>query len=385
MKIIISHPTGNQFVRNAVKSLQQHKSLYCFITSLNFTIKKKFLFFFPKFIRDNINRRSFKGYTTNIISTSVFFELVRLTICRFLKIEGKEEKLARDIDLFTARYISKHKDSIDAVYAYENVAIESFKEARKHNIKCIYELPSAHWSFYDKNTKPQRRLDREYELKLADVIIVASTWAAKSFNRFPQHKSKIRILPYGFPEKVNTNRKNWYDGKKPLRALYVGQFTDRKGIPFLIKALNRIPKNLLELTFVGDGPYKKELQKNFYYAKFIATCAHEDVLKTMRKNDVFIMPSLADGFGLVIAEAMSQGMVTVATEHTALKDIYNGRNSILIPPRNANKIYESILFLINNPQKVRTIGLAALQYSKKNTWSKYRTLFYKILRSHVCK
>ena len=385
MKIIISHPTGNQNVRNAIKSFQERNNLYCFITSLSFTISKKFLIFFPKFIKEHLNRRSYKNYTKKIITTSVFFEIMRLTIFNFFKIKTAIDKLYKKIDFFTAKYISQNKESIDAIYAYEDGALESFKEAKKHNIKCIYELPTAHWSFYEKNTEPEMKIRKESELTLADIIIVASTWAAKSFIRFPQYKSKIHIVPYGFPEKVNINRNNWYNGIRPLKVLFAGQLTDRKGIPFLIKALAKIPKNLLELTFLGRGPYEKELKQRFSNARFISSAPYEQVLKVMGKNDVLIMPSLADGFGLVISESMSQGMAVIATGNTALKDIYNGRNSILIPAKNVNKIYESILFLIKNPKKVKAIGLSALQYSKKNSWVKYRKKLHKLLHSHICK
>ena len=74
MKIIISHPTGNQNVRNAIKSLEEKNSLDCFITSFNLTIEKKFLFFLPKHFQYLINRRSYKNYTTKIISTAFLYE-----------------------------------------------------------------------------------------------------------------------------------------------------------------------------------------------------------------------------------------------------------------------------------------------------------------------
>ena len=384
MKVIISHPTGNQNVRNTIKSLQERNHLFCFVTSLSFSIKKKFLIFFPKFIKEHLNRRSYKNYTKKIINTSVLFEIMRLSILKFFKINGID-KLYKDIDFFTAKYIAKNKESLDAIYAYEDGALESFKEAKKHNIKCIYEQPTAYWRVHDKNTESEKKMRKESELKLADIIIVASSWAAKSFDRSSQYKSKIHIVPYGFPEKVNINRNNWYNGIRPLKVLFAGQFTDRKGIPFLIKALAKIPKNLLELTFLGRGPYEKELKQRFSNARFISSAPYEQVLKVMGKNDVLIMPSLADGFGLVISESMSQGMAVIATGNTALKDIYNGRNSILIPAKNVNKIYESILFLIKNPKKVKAIGLSALQYSKKNSWVKYRRKLYKLLHSHICK
>ena len=385
MKVIISHPTGNVNVRNAVKTFDERNSLFCFITALNISIKKNFLFFLPKFILKELNRRSYKGYTTKIITTASFFEWKRLITLKFFKWFIRSDDidiLNKKIDFFTSRHIQNNKNKVNAIYAYADGALDSFKEAKKHSIKCIYEYPAPHYNFNEVRLPIEKRKRQDLELKLADMIIVPSSWAAKSFSHFSEYKSKIYTVPYGFPEKVNVNRNNWYNGKKPLKILYAGALSYRKGIPFLIKALNKIPNNLFDMTFLGSGIYENRLKKKFPNSKFINSCPHEDVLKIMRKNDVFVFPSLSDGFGLVISEAMSQGMAVIATKNTALKDIYNGSNSILIPAKDENKIYKSILFLMKNSNKVKEIGLSALKYSKKNSWKKYRKKLYKIILSH---
>ena len=386
MKIIISHPTGNQNVRNAIKSLEEKNSLDCFITSFNLTIEKKFLFFLPKHFQYLINRRSYKNYTTKIISSAFLYESVRIVMSRFfkwLKIKNNFDTLNIKIDTFTAKYISKNNNRINAVYAYDEGALDSFREAKKHNIKCIYEYPVAHYKFTKVNISAVKQRRKSLEMKLADLIIVPSTWAAKSFSHLSKYKSKIRIVPYGCPENVNTNRNNWYNGKKPLKVLYVGQLSDGKGIPFLIRALAKIPEKLIQMTFVGSGLYENILKKKFPRSKFVYSCSHEEVLQTMRDNDVFVLPSLSEGFGMVISEAMSQGMAVISTKNTALQDIYNGSNCILIPAGNEKKIYKSILFLITNPNKVKKIGLSALNYCKKNTWAKYRKKLYTTLNSYL--
>ena len=213
------------------------------------------------------------------------------------------------------------------------------------------------------------------------MIIVPSSWAAKSFSHFSEYKSGIfmlfGLLQFWFAQNIFGDI-----GKKPLKILYAGALSYRKGIPFLIKALNKIPNNLFDMTFLGSGIYENRLKKKFPNSKFINSCPHEDVLKIMRKNDVFVFPSLSDGFGLVISEAMSQGMAVIATKNTALKDIYNGSNSILIPAKDENKIYKSILFLISFETKLKKLD-TALKYSKKNKLGKNIEKNYIKLFCHI--
>ncbi|MDO6806259.1 glycosyltransferase family 4 protein, partial [Wenyingzhuangia sp. 1_MG-2023] len=84
------------------------------------------------------------------------------------------------------------------------------------------------------------------------------------------------------------------------------------------------------------------------------------VLEVMRMHDILVFPSLFEGFGMVITEAMSQGMVVIATNHTALPDTADENTGILVPIRDSSAIADVLIDLIDNPEKVKKIGQAAM-------------------------
>jgi glycosyltransferase involved in cell wall biosynthesis len=104
---------------------------------------------------------------------------------------------------------------------------------------------------------------------------------------------------------------------------------------------------------------------------------HPRVLEAMSEHDVLIFPSLFEGFGMVITEAMSQGMVVIATDHTALPNIADESTGILVPVRDSSAIEYALNDLINNPEKVEKIGRASMRLAQSYQWCDYETKIVK--------
>ena len=406
LKIIISHPTGNQNSRNAIKALIESNNLYFFITSLSIDTKKFILKILPVKIKKELDKRNFFLITDKIKSVAVFAELFRLILGRFFKRKFNNKDVLdiyKKVDKYTSTYISKNYEKIKAVYCYEDGALETFKEAKKHNIKCIYELPIGYWKAkhkinnqeilrnkkwgktwldYKDNLSMLRRKDME--LKLSDYIIVPSIFVKKTLSIFPQYKKKIHILPYGFPNTINVKKKDWYNGKKKLRILYAGGLSQRKGISYVIASLKKIidqnKKELITITFIGSGPAEELIKKELPQIIIKQYLSHQDVLKEMLKSDVLLFPSLFEGFGLVILEAMSHGMVVISTNRTGLIDVSQGNDSIIVKANSHKEIYNSLNSLLQNPSLVKKIGINAIKTAKNYNWSKYRARLNKIIK-----
>jgi glycosyltransferase involved in cell wall biosynthesis len=92
----------------------------------------------------------------------------------------------------------------------------------------------------------------------------------------------------------------------------------------------------------------------------------------MREHDILVFPSLFEGFGMVILEAMSQGMVVLATEHTAAPDIIsNGVDGYIIPLRSSTSIAETILKLHDDRDLLASVAAAAQMKAETFTWLQY--------------
>ena len=130
----------------------------------------------------------------------------------------------------------------------------------------------------------------------------------------------------------------------------------------------------IELTVVGRGNIDacKALKEALACVKYIPTLAHEEVLKLMAESDVFIFPSLFEGFGLVITEAMSQGTPVITTDRTCGPDIMtDGKDGWIVEAGTSAPIKELLLSFIDNPAKLETTGRHALETAAKRPWKKY--------------
>ncbi len=117
-----------------------------------------------------------------------------------------------------------------------------------------------------------------------------------------------------------------------------------KGLSYLLKAIKSLQGGV-ELTLLGrkvvDGcaPLESAIRTH----RWLPTLSHGAVLREMHEHDVLVLPSLFEGFGLVILEAMAQGTSVITTDHTAGSDVIeNGSDGFIVPIRSAEAIAEKL-------------------------------------------
>lgn len=396
-KMLVVHPTGNQNSKAVARGLAVADSLHAFITALHFNSDK--WNWLPSKLVAEIKRRDFSEIKSPIISGSPFREGMRLLASKLkLNFLTKHEvgftsvdNVYHATDRFASKYLKKHADKISAVYCYEDGALETFKIAKQLNIKCIYELPIGYWRTHHRLNQEESALQPEWantwsatqdsttklarkdeELALADHIIVASSFTQKTLEDYPQSLATITVVSYGCPPKNETLDRNWFQATDKLKVLYVGGLSQRKGLSYLVEAINALA-NKVEFSFIGNGAALELVQKKSPNATYLGTMPHSQVLEAMREHDVLVFPSLFEGFGMVITEAMSQGMVVIATDHTALPDIADESTGIRVPVRDPSAIEDALNDLINNPEKVEKIGKSAMRLAQSYQWRDYES------------
>lgn len=400
MKIIISHPTGNSFVRAAASGMEKAGSLLEFHTSIA-SFRGDFLDQVSGFrMLSEFRRRRFDDRLKPYTKTWPMLEAIRqLALKSGMKGLIRHEKGVCSVDAvyrFLDNKVAKrinHKlfSDADAVYAYEDGAEKTFSIARSNGIRCYYDLPIGYWraskrmllveskrwpewegtmsGLVDSDDKLARK-DRE--LALADRIVVASRFTAETLKEFPGHLPPISVVPYAFPDVVPGRR---YEPlyNRPMRILFVGGLSQRKGIADLFAVADKLGK-FISLTVVGLKPTDSchALNKNLSRHKWIPSLPHDEILKLMRCHDVLVFPSLFEGFGLVITEAMSQGTPVVTTERTAGPDlIINDENGWIINAGQTDDLYHALEKLLLTPGSLKTAGEAAMQTAIGRTWQTY--------------
>lgn len=401
MKTIFSHPTGNANVRAAAYGLYEAEALEMFVTSIAS---------FQGSVLDGlgavspfseIRRRRFDIELKNLTRAWPWREAGRLLSLK-LGVTGlvKHESgpfcidaVYKSIDNRVASYLKNTRGKgVEAVYTYEDGAEYTFQEAKKHNICCIYDLPIGYWrmakrlleeecilnpvwaptitGFLDSDTKLARK---DEELRLADRIFVGSQFTANTLKEFPGVLAPVEVIPYGFPPVAMKRDFPSISGRRPLKLLFVGGLSQRKGIAYLFAAVEALGRHV-ELTVVGRKVNNDCLALDAALAKhrWIPSLPHADILSLMQEHDVLVFPSLFEGFGLVITEAMSQGTPVITTDRTAGPDlIVHGENGWLVEAGSTQALKKSIESLLQNPEQIAEVGKAALDTAGRRPWKVY--------------
>ncbi|GAA2081866.1 hypothetical protein GCM10009758_32020 [Microbacterium hatanonis] len=291
-----------------------------------------------------------------------------------------------------------------AVYAYEDGAARSFAAAAEHDVPRIYDLPIGYWrlgevllneeaeaepawastiSMTTVRNHAERMSRKDLELSLASEIVVASSFTARSLNLYPGSAPRVTVVPYGAPPPVRTRVKR---DPSRIRALYVGSLTQRKGISYLFSAV-RASGRRVELTVVGRQVGANAAVDSALRAEnvnWIPSLAHGAILDLMSNHDVLIFPSLFEGFGLVLMEALSRGLPVISTAHTGAPDIISdGVEGWIVPVRSASAISEKLDLLLQDSRRVDDMSDAAFSRAHDLSWSNHRAKLIEVARRNI--
>lgn len=401
MKIILSHPTGNANVRAAARALLNANLLAKFITSIasfSGSILDALSVFKPL---SEIRRRSYDPALRNMTITSPWREAARLGASKF----GFSSLIEHEKGLFSIDAIYQSLDhkvattlkgscnrDVKGVYAYEDGAVYSFRTARAMGLHCFYDLPTGYWraarrllnkekeqwpewastmtGFEDSEKKLARK---DEELSLANCVFVASEFTLKTLKEYPGKLPHIELIPYGFPQTRPKENYPRLSRSRPLKLLFIGKLSQQKGIADLFTAVEEIGAGI-ELTVVGRKPTEKCYPLNLALTKhrWIPTLSHQGILNCMQEHDVVVFPSLFDGFGLVISEAMSQGIPVIASDRSAGPGlISHDQNGWLVEAGSIPDLKNAIENLLHKPELIKAAGLQALESAKRRPWPVY--------------
>lgn len=401
MSVLLSHPTSNESSRAAAAGFYHNNMLGAFYTSMAGFPGGLYAKLSSFDLLAIMKRRMFDPWLEPYTHTHPWRELGRMLALK----TGQKKLIEHEKGIFSVdavyksidKYVAKNlhdaaKKDIRAVYAYEDGAYYSFKKARTLGLECIYDLPIGYWrnmhhllekekelhpdwanTLVGFKDSPEKLSRKDEELKLADKIIVASSFTANSLKEFTGSRLlNVVIVPYGFPFAIGKQYRKFKTEQK-LKLLFIGSLSQRKGLSYLFEALTGLEAHI-NLTIVGrQTPYAcAPLKKALHQHTSFNSLPHNKILELMREHDVLIFPSLFEGFGLVITEAMSQGTPVITTDRTAGPDIIqHGENGWLVNAGSAEAIKNVLEAVLLRPQLIAGIGEQALKTAAKRPWSVY--------------
>jgi glycosyltransferase involved in cell wall biosynthesis len=275
--------------------------------------------------------------------------------------------------------------STTTIYAYEDGALHTFRRAARRGLARIWDLPLPHYRTIESifltearrwpeavlgppHREPewkQRRKDAE--LALATKISLASQFTKRSLEGVAPDVP-IVIGPYGFPVAEFAPRAAPPDGK--FRVLSVGTQDLRKGTPYLLEAWRRAAIPDAELHLVGPLRLPRPFLDR--YAGLFEHWPHvpkSELGARYAAADLLAFPTLGDGFGLVIQEAMCCGTPVVTTPCGGGPEcITDGVDGWIVPPRDVDALVARLRACAADRGATAQVGRAARARAERWTW-----------------
>ena len=406
--ILVAHPTGNEFVRAALDAFDRAGMLSEFWTSVSWNADSPINSVFPSGFRETLRRRAFSESIRGRTHTIPMRETIRL-LAGAIGIASKHETgpfsidaVLGELDRRVAGRLRKI-EHINAIYAYEDGALDSFRTARERGFRRAYDLPIAYWETSGRLLREEaerypdweptligtsdsvKKLERKtQELELAELVICPSNFVLESLPAPARAQKKCVIAAFGSPNVNLTPHPKASSGK--LRVLFAGSLSQRKGLADLFQAMKLVHSNQVELIVMGSllrplAWYREQFHEFVYEP----TRPHGEVLRLMQSCDVFVLPSIVEGRALVQQEAMACGLPVIATKPAGADDaVRNGETGFLVPIRSPEAIAEKINWCADNRELLDGMGIAARKRAAEFTWRAYGETLVSAVRALTC-
>ena len=396
--VLLAHPFGNANVRAVLDALNRAGLLARFVTTVGWSEES-----YPALaakIRGKIRRNY--ALPADKLDIHPLRESVRL-LAGALRAKGlirhesgwaSIDQVWQNLDRETARHLRRgdYGMKVEAVYAYEDCAEQSFLAARDAGLKRVYDLPIAYWETAQRllREEAQRYPDWEptlggtldskeklsrktREIELAELVVCPSQFVLESLPAKIRAEKKCLFAPFGSPVIDFDGKESRPDSGSPLRILFAGALTQRKGLADLFAAMKLLGSNEVELVVMGSLlrplSWYRDQFPSFTYER---PRSHDGVLRLMQSCDVFVLPSIVEGRALVQQEAMASGLPLIATRNAGADDlIEEGVTGFLVPIRSPEAIAEKINWCLANRSHLSGMGIAARQRASELTWGAY--------------
>ncbi len=223
------------------------------------------------------------------------------------------------------------------------------------------------------HTEDPRIVDRMLaEYDLADVIIVPSKFSQNSFlaRGFDPKKVRIATLAAKFPPPgASPNR----EGRTVFRLLFVGGNFLRKGLIYLLRAWDGLGLKNSELVLRASDLLMTSEVRRILANPTVRVVGHQaDLTPLYSSASAFCLPSVDEGFGYVVLEAMSHGLPVIITRNVGAADcVREGMDGFVVNVRNPEALREKIVYLYEHAGERKSMGEAARAQALKFTWDAY--------------
>lgn len=398
--VVVSHP-AQQHSYHLARAVEKKQALLAYVTTIYFK-KSRLLYRLLTFLLNADNIRRMRGRQNPFIESKLKqFNEIRGLVFLFAGRALRNKALVGAIGSWLgvnfgsklAEYVNQN--NVDILICFDNYALTAFEgilnsgtlkvlDMSSIPIERICDLIDEHIPngiLAQKSLNMTRSIYTDSmvaaskkEIRIADYFLVASDFTKRQLVEVGVNSERIYVVPYGVdlaryrPRETVTQN----DAKK-LTFIFVGRMTAVKGFYVFIEALSRLPPGSFKCLLVGH-PHNSEseianLSADF---EFLGPVVNSDMPAIYGLADVLVAPTLYDGFGLAILEAMASGLGVICSRNAGASDlISHGETGFLIDPNSVDDLHASLKYVLDHPQKLPSIKSKARLHAENYSWETY--------------
>ena len=292
-----------------------------------------------------------------------------------------------NIALFDS-WVSRHLEECDAFVAISGSGLKAGRTAQRRGARYVCDRGSSHiryqktilddeygrWGFKGENVDPRAFAREEAEYAQADAITVASEFARRTFVEMGVSSDRLTKIPLGV--RLDRFTKTDDPPSDSFDVLFAGAVNLRKGIPYLLEAFAKFKHGRKRLRLVGPvAPGMGSMLSRFDLTnvELLGRLPQNELARWMSRSHVMVLPSIEDGFGMVMAQAMACGTVVISSENTGGPDLFtDGVEGFVVPIRSAGAICERLAQLAGDGDLWKRMSTAALaRVNNLGGWDDY--------------
>lgn len=279
------------------------------------------------------------------------------------------------------------------IWGYDTSCADVFEVARREGIVCVLDRSIGHPRDLRQILERERAQFPQFfagnigvpshaaiaqadrEIAYADHVVTGSRFCADTVLRSGIDPGKVHIVPYGYDETLFSDRRALRPGlgNLPVRFLFVGTVSPRKGVHYLFEAFSRIPKQHATLAVAGPLAMPREMMARYAdRIDYLGPLSRAEVVEQFEQAHCFIFPSLFEGGGIVLYEAIAAGLGLIHSQATGDGVRSDGANGIKLETVSTETIFAAVQLVLQQPQILRAWADASWSMRQDNSWQVYR-------------
>lgn len=390
MKIVVSAPSSHPAVRWVTHGLAGRGHEIAFFTSFAVPSDAELdrIFFWPALKREFERRRLPKNLVQHTVhNAAIAHDLLRVLFERMdrLKLNLRvHNKMIVKVQNAAIRQIKETRPDFVIATGSMNAVLAEYCFA--NNIPLVIYLPQPVMGLVRKldSSQAEKMLPEETikasELFAATHFLASSTFVSESLRDSGLHQPIIRC-PLGFPKIESGGRTRKWAGEAasgPFKMIFVGRASEQKGLTYLFTAVRELIEagrrvELLAVSRDVDKLTRMVQDANLsQFIRVVPPMPRSELFAEFRDRDLFILPSIFEGYGLVLVEALANALPVISTPLTAAADLNVHNNAgFVVPAKSSSEIVKGVVRVMDDPDLHSAFSDFAEESTRHLDWESY--------------